>query len=246
MAPAELTGLPALECRIPLALKDLGRIEEALKAYDRSAECDPEISIAIYNGTAWLNQGRLLDDRGLHFEAIACYERAEPTMEEDPVLWGNKGNSLSALGRHEEALECYAKALALEHHDFPALSGSGYALQSLGRFQEALESFERVLRLDDRHSVEQSRHLPVDGGAVPGRSEKPRALAEARSCSSQHLEQSGGDAVPDGPSQGRARLLRAGAGAGPKAGLGTLRQGAQPVRARGPQFLGMIRLFISG
>ena len=115
-----------------ILLQDRGDVEGAVAAYRRAVEVEPT------HAFAWVNLGRLLDDRLAWDEALACYDRAIalPAGEQDAVAWSNRGNTLLSLDRFEEALACYERALALEP-DGEALRGRQTALGWLGRVEEA-------------------------------------------------------------------------------------------------------------
>ena len=60
---------------------------------------------------AWVSKGIVLGTRGLHSEALGCFDRAlciAPTAS----VWRLMANALSHLGRLDEARECLEKSQA--------------------------------------------------------------------------------------------------------------------------------------
>src|SRR5207248_2135588 len=83
----------------------LGRHDEALEAYKRATEVDPE------NARAWSGVGDTLEKLGRHEEALEAYKRATEVDPENAWAWGGVGDTLEKLGRHDEALDFYARAI---------------------------------------------------------------------------------------------------------------------------------------
>jgi tetratricopeptide (TPR) repeat protein len=80
-----------------------GKYDEAVEAYDKAVEIDPEYA------EAWYNKGGVLYLQGKYNEAIQAFDKA---IEIDPQLlftWEAKGNALKSLGRTAEANAAFAK-----------------------------------------------------------------------------------------------------------------------------------------
>lgn len=89
-------------------LTDVGMYEEALEAYDRALELNPNDAIA------WNNKGLTLASMERDEVAVECYDKA---IENDPNYadaWFNKAMTLEDLGRSGEAEECFVKAEELD------------------------------------------------------------------------------------------------------------------------------------
>ena len=89
-------------------LTKLGRYEEALTAYDKAIEIDPQ------NATVWSNKGDVLHLFGRHEEALIAYDKALEIDPQNAEVWDNKGETLTELGRTEEAKEAFKKAHGLD------------------------------------------------------------------------------------------------------------------------------------
>jgi serine/threonine protein kinase/predicted TPR repeat methyltransferase len=146
--PAEPSPMGAAEWNNKgLALRNLGRTEEALACYERGLEIAPRRS------DLWNNKGAALQRLGRLEEALACAERG---LEIDPRvrdLWNNKGAALQRLGRLEEALACYDRGLEIAPRDSHLWVGKGVALHHLSRYEDALACYERGLEIDPRDSA---------------------------------------------------------------------------------------------
>jgi len=84
-----------------------GRSEEALEAYEKAIEINPQ------NTDAWFNKGNTLGELGRFEEALEAYEKAIEINPQNTDAWNNKGNTLDDLGRSEEALEAYENAIEI-------------------------------------------------------------------------------------------------------------------------------------
>ena len=87
-----------------VALGNLGKHAEALKAFEKAIEIDP-----TYH-EAWFNKGVALGDLGKHAEALKALEKAIEIDPSDDEVWFNKGLLLADLEKYEEAVECLIEA----------------------------------------------------------------------------------------------------------------------------------------
>ena len=150
--------------------------EEALAAYDKAIELDPdyanawdsrgvsldnlekyEKAISSYDkaikldpdyANAWYNRGNSLDDLKRYEEAIASYDKAIELDPDYARTWNNRGISLQKLERDEEAIASYDKALDIDPDYAYAWNNRGISLQKLERDEEALTSFDKAIELD--------------------------------------------------------------------------------------------------
>jgi tetratricopeptide (TPR) repeat protein len=115
--------------------------EEALSAYRRAAEAEPD------NSAAWINWGRLLHAQGKTGEAARVYRRALRQLGPEPLLLFNQGVLLEDLGETHAALEAYQGALAGD----PQLADCHFNLarlyDSLGKSQRAIRHLGQYRRL---------------------------------------------------------------------------------------------------
>ncbi len=132
-----------------MALREQGRLSEALEAMRRAADLDAS------NAMLWLHIAQLEQRIGDNASAIASLRRAlemNPGMDE---AWFTLGELHSARQEWHDVVLVLNRLFAL-----PALATQvevlarnrlGLALMRLGKAQEALVEFERVLALDARN-----------------------------------------------------------------------------------------------
>ena len=97
--------------------------EEAVKAYDRAIQLDPN------EGTAFNNKGFILNKLGRYEEALVALDEAIRLNSRSIQSFSNKGDALSNLDRYAEALQAYEKALELD-------PTNQHALQAIARINE--------------------------------------------------------------------------------------------------------------
>ena len=168
-------NVAAAYSNLGLALKELGRLEDALISYDRAIAIKPDSAEAYYNrgltlqelkqlkrarasydkaislkpeyAEAYCDRGNVLHELGLLEEAVANYQNAIALNTEFAGAFSNRGNVLKKLGRLYEALESFDKALTIKPDYAEAYSNRGLALQELKRQEEAVASFEKAISI---------------------------------------------------------------------------------------------------
>ena len=75
----------------------MGRLEEAIAAYNRTIELEPAFEIA------WDNKGVVLARLGRFEEALETYEKILLRYPEYAEAWAGKGSILSTLGRERRS-----------------------------------------------------------------------------------------------------------------------------------------------
>jgi tetratricopeptide (TPR) repeat protein len=140
-AIASTPAVPAFHSNLGVALIAMGRVHEALAAFDTAVRLKPDYAIAHNNrGKALRNMGRL-------DEALAACDaslRLKPDFAEAHI---NRGNALHGMRRFEDSLAAYNAALRLKPDFAEAHSNRGNALHSMGRFEESLAAYNAALRL---------------------------------------------------------------------------------------------------
>ncbi len=126
---------------LAVALRALGRRDEALASLDRA------IAVAPHSAARHYARGNVLRDLGRQEEALSAYERALSIDPGHAASQHNRAFVLEALGRTEAALEAYALALALGPDDAEILTNRGNAFYRRERMTEALADYGRVLAL---------------------------------------------------------------------------------------------------
>ena len=126
-------------------LKALGRLKEALAAYDSIIAEHPENVVAKSGRAETLRALGKLDD------ALAAYDSIVAEHPEDVVTRRGRAEALKALGRFNEALAAYDAVLASYPYDPIARNGRCGVLIALRRYDEALGSLpdEKPITLGD-------------------------------------------------------------------------------------------------
>jgi tetratricopeptide (TPR) repeat protein len=167
-------------CSLGIALKNQGKLDEAVAAYRQALRIKPDLAEANSNlgnalrdqgkldeavttyrdairikpdlGEAHFNLGNALRDQGKLDEALASYNRALTLRSDHGEALSNRGLTLHELKRFEEALASYDRALSVRPDYADALNNRGNVLQELKRLDEALASYDRALKLRPYHA----------------------------------------------------------------------------------------------
>jgi tetratricopeptide (TPR) repeat protein len=129
-------------------LKTVGRLEEALQAYDRALTIRPDYSAARIARAEALNvQGNGLRDAERYEDALECYNRSLDDAPGYSDALNNRAVALWSMGRFEEALSGFDAALAARPDYVEAHYNRGNALRDLLRLEEAKQSFDRAIAI---------------------------------------------------------------------------------------------------
>jgi tetratricopeptide (TPR) repeat protein len=128
------------------ALKELGRLDEALSDYRSAVYINPGYA------EAYCNMGVTLYMQGKLEEAVVYYERAIDIRHDYAEAYSNLGNALKDLGRLEEAANSLARAMQIKPDYAKAFSNFGNVLRELKLFDEAIASYERAIALDPSYA----------------------------------------------------------------------------------------------
>ena len=158
-----------------VTLKEQGKLEEAIEAYNKALAIKPdyaeaynnmgialqeqgklEEAIEAYNkalaikpdyAEAYYNMGIALKEQGKLEEAIEAYNKALAIKPDYAEAYNNMGNALKEQGKLEEAIEAYNKALAIKPDYAEAYNNMGVALQEQGKLEEAIEAYNKALAI---------------------------------------------------------------------------------------------------
>ena len=128
------------------SLFNLGRIDEAMKCYNKVFGINPRFA------GVWYNKGVFLSKLGHFDEAIECYDKALEINPKFAEALYSKGVVLSKLGRFDEEIECYSKALEVNPKYDEALYSKGVVLGELGRLDEAIECYDKALETNPKYA----------------------------------------------------------------------------------------------
>ena len=123
-------------------LRDMGRFDEALAAYDQAIALDP--SCADAHG----NRGAALHELERPGEALPSIEKALLLRPDHAPSYNNQGLVLGALWRFEEALASYDCAMRLDPGYADAAWNKALLALLLGRFAEGWALYERRKRMN--------------------------------------------------------------------------------------------------
>ncbi len=124
-----------------VALRQLGRPDEALRSFERALALKPDFA------EAFINRGNAQRDLKRLDEALASYDQALARQPDHAEALISRGSTLQALGRPDNALACYDRALVLRPGSADAFINRGAALKQLRRLDESLASYDKVLTL---------------------------------------------------------------------------------------------------
>lgn len=116
-----------------------GRVEEALRAYDRAIELNPDQLESHFN------RGNVLLRLQRQSEALAAFERAIAISPELAMAHYNRATLLSAAGRVDEARRGYQRTLELDPNFMQARFNLGTLLLAQGDLPQALACMDAVI-----------------------------------------------------------------------------------------------------
>lgn len=182
------------------ALRDWGRLVEAVEHYRRAIALQPEFAEAHSNlgnalqgleqyddaincyrqaiacharfADAYNNLGLALSCRGRFDEAIAAYGHALELNPNAPEAHNNLANTLKTTGQVESAIEHYQAAIALRPAYAEAYNNMGWTLHDMGVFDVAVEHYRKALALKPDYA-EAHNNL---GNALSNQGNMPAAI----------------------------------------------------------------------
>ena len=147
------------------ALRDRGRIDDAIAKFKKAIADDPQHSAAR------TGLGELLLKIRRDDEAIAAFRA---TVEKNPaysLAWYDLAFALRVRGQHAAAVDAYEHYIKLKPGDPDPYYGLGRALQHLGRTADARRAFETYVSLEKR---------PAERRWIESAEAQLRTLASAR------------------------------------------------------------------
>ena len=121
-------------------LRDLGRYEEALAAFEDTIRRFPQ------NEVAPTARAETLCDLGRYEEALTAFEDTVRRFPQNEVAPTARAETLRDLGRYEEALAAFEDTMRRFPLDEVAPTARAETLRDLGRHEEALAAFEDTMR----------------------------------------------------------------------------------------------------
>jgi tetratricopeptide (TPR) repeat protein len=124
------------------ALRDRGRIDEAIVYFRKALAADPQYV------KAWQNLGDAFMRVGDPEQALEYFAKAAELEPKSAQAHLGRGNALSQLGRTEKAIEAYQEVLRISPFNVRALVGLGGQLIIAERESEAIDPLLEAIRLD--------------------------------------------------------------------------------------------------
>ena len=128
-------------------LTKLGKFHEAIIAYDRAIEIDPN------NSDAWNGKGFTLNKLDKYTEALQASNKAIEINPNNSDGWSTKGYALAKLGKYDEALQASNKAIESNSQNSMGWTNKALALSKLNRNEEAITAADKAIELNPLNSM---------------------------------------------------------------------------------------------
>jgi tetratricopeptide (TPR) repeat protein len=128
-------------------LRDLGRLDEAEKVFNRLSSQYPIGTSKLYDGLA-----RIAQDKGLYDISLQLYEKSlsKSSSKDRPHCFNNIGCVYDYLEQYDVALEFYSKALKLMRNDIDramCFNNIGITLANELKYRDAHQSLQQSLAI---------------------------------------------------------------------------------------------------
>ena len=117
----------------PYALLQLGRLEEAIKSYDKAIEIKPD------NDNAWFNRGIALRQLGRLEEAIKSYDKAIKIKPDCENAFYNKACCYALQNNIDQAIENLQIAINLNPEKYLEMAKTDSDFDKIRDFQKFQE-----------------------------------------------------------------------------------------------------------
>ena len=124
------------------ALRNIEKYDEAVDAYNRALDLEPNRTDALFN------KGRALQAAAKYEEATATYESVITLDERDDQAWLNLGTVQKVSGDTKAAIYSFETAARLNPDLGPAYGNMGSILLDKAMYETALILFEQAIALD--------------------------------------------------------------------------------------------------
>jgi Flp pilus assembly protein TadD len=138
---------PVLETQLGIALREIGRVDDALTRLGRAIDRRPPFP------PAFLEYGSLLLQLGRREEAIAILEQGLTLAPNFAEMLVHLGSAYAARGEKAKATEVFARALVTVPNDPNSLFELAYLMKISCCFAQAAELLKRVLAIDPSDGV---------------------------------------------------------------------------------------------
>lgn len=138
---ARLRHDPALDTQLAIALRQAGRVDDALSRLRRAAKRQPPHAAAFYE------LGCLLASLARYGEAVEAFSRGRDIAPMTAEFSIQLGRVFLQCRDYAKAKLAFAQALEISPGALEAVSAMAKAHQELGEYQAAAECYRRCLRL---------------------------------------------------------------------------------------------------
>lgn len=122
-------NIPQCHTTLGLIYEQAGKIDEAIEAYGRALELEPD------------NQ-----------KTLAAYRRCIEQIPDAAEAFNHLGIALAQSSRPEEAQDCFKRAIELNPGCAPAHNNLGLLLKSLAQYDQAIACYRRAVDLDPEYA----------------------------------------------------------------------------------------------
>jgi tetratricopeptide (TPR) repeat protein len=157
---------------------NLGRLTEAIEAFQQAIRIRPAYTDAYYNVVAYNGLGVTYDKLGRRQEAIEAFQQAIRIMPAYTDAYYNLGITYSNLGLWTEAIEAFQQAIKLKPDYVDAYNNLGNAYDEFGYRQEAIEAYKQAIKIKPDNS-EAHYNLGVVYGRLGHWTEAIKAFQQA-------------------------------------------------------------------
>jgi tetratricopeptide (TPR) repeat protein len=127
-----------------VGIRSLKRYEDALPAYRKAAQLDPQKT------SAQEKVGDLLSKLERFDEAVKAYDLVLRLSPDDVGVYRSKVSALEKLKRYDQALVVCNKGLQHSPQDLSLISAKADVLKKLMRYEEANAEYDRIERINPR------------------------------------------------------------------------------------------------
>jgi tetratricopeptide (TPR) repeat protein len=127
---------------IALVQTELGNVDEAVSAYQRSLALAPESEFL------WNNLGQLLAKNDRNEEAINAYKKALSCSPRDFLSWDGIGHIYNKFGVYQNAISAFEKALEIAPYYESSWAGIGKAYLESDQLEKAERSLRKAVELN--------------------------------------------------------------------------------------------------
>lgn len=124
-----------------------GNLSEAIKAFTKSIELDPQLA------EAYVLRGFAYDELRDYEEAIRNYDKAIELSPQDAQTHYHRAGDYHLLGNYQKAIEDYDKAIALDPQNSRAYGARGLFYAELGNHSRAIKDFDKAIALNPKYKI---------------------------------------------------------------------------------------------